>query len=284
MRMRNVASPVVLGLVLAAVGAAPSAQTPGPRFEVASIKPNPSRVGIRGHRFPGDRFEAGNVPVRDLILIAFGERGRSLQDVQMSGGPAWLDTDRFDVTATVGADADKSVGQKQLMLRQLLIDRFKLVTHTEKRELPIYNLVLAKPDGELGRQLRRSPEQCGEGDAGAIPDRLAPGDVRGCFAYVVPPGTLTVRGQTMGAIAYALTATVGRIVVDGTGLRGAFDADAVFNPEGLPGWQPPPAGSPNRDAPAFFGALQEELGLRLESGRGPVDVLVIDHIERPSGN
>jgi uncharacterized protein (TIGR03435 family) len=92
------------------------------------------------------------------------------------------------------------------------------------------------------------------------------------------------RGQTMSALAYVLTRTLDRVAVDRTGLSGRFDADLQFNPDGLPGWTAPPPGSANRDAPSLFGALQEELGLKLESTRGPVDVMVIDHVERPTSD
>ena len=90
------------------------------------------------------------------------------------------------------------------------------------------------------------------------------------------------RGQTMSDLAYALTRTLDRVVIDRTGLSGRFDADLQFNPDGLPGWTAPPPGSANRDAPSLFGALEGGLGLKLESTRGAVDVVVIDHIERPT--
>jgi uncharacterized protein (TIGR03435 family) len=270
--------------IVAFVGGVLMAQTPpaAPAFEVASIKPNPSRTGIRGHSFPGDRFEARNVPTRDLIMVAFGEPGRAVPESLMSGGPSWIDTDRFDLTAKVGRESQNSVAEKQLMLRRLLAERFKLVVHVQPTNLPIYTLVLANPNGGVGRGLHRSDSHCDSGDTGAVPQPLQPGEERGCILYITPPGTLTARGQTMSAFAYALTRTVGRVVTDHTGLSGAFDADAVFNPEGLPDWAPPPPDTPNRDAPSFFGALQEQLGLKLESTTGPVDVLVIDHIEMPT--
>src|SRR5262245_52845516 len=86
-----------------------------PRFEAASVKPNPSRTGVRGHSFPGDRFEAKNVPLRDLIMIAYGQPGQLLTEAEMAGGPDWIDADRFDVSATVGAGPN-GVALKQLML------------------------------------------------------------------------------------------------------------------------------------------------------------------------
>jgi uncharacterized protein (TIGR03435 family) len=199
-------------------------------FEVASIKPNPSRTGIRGHGFPGDRFEARNVPVRDLIMVAFGEPGRLVPESLMSGAPSWIETDRFDVTAKLGRESQNSVAEKQLMLRRLMAERFKLVVHTQRTNSPIYALVLASANGEVGGQLRRSDSDCGNGDAGAVPPPVQRGQELRCILYIVPPGSLIARGQTMSAFAYAQTRTVGRVVTDHTGLSGAFDADAVFNP------------------------------------------------------
>jgi uncharacterized protein (TIGR03435 family) len=262
--------------------ALPSTSASEPAFEVASVKLSPSHSGIRGHGFPGDRFEATNVPVRDLILVAYGEPGRSLPDPQLSGGPSWIDTDRFDVSAKTDAANAASVPAKQLMLRRLLADRFKLVTHTALVDVPMYALVLARSNGALGPQLRRSEANCGIGEAGSVPPRLQPGETPRCVLAVVPPGTLTIHGQTMSTMAFALTRTLNRPVVDRTGLTGAFDADAQFNPDGLPGWLPAPAGTPSSDAPAFFEALQEQLGLKLESTRGQVEMIVIDHIEPPT--
>src|SRR3954453_18296637 len=95
---------------------------PEPKFELASVKLNTLGTGIRGHSFPGDRFEAKNVPLRDLIMVAFGQPGQPLADSQMAGGPTWVDCDRFDVSATAGADSRKSVADKQVMLRTLLAE------------------------------------------------------------------------------------------------------------------------------------------------------------------
>jgi uncharacterized protein (TIGR03435 family) len=125
-----------------------------PAFEVASVKTNTSRTGIRGYSFPGDRFEARNVPLRDLIVVAYGQAGLPLPDAQMIGGPGWIDADRFDVTAKVGAGNPNAVAQKQLMLRTLLRQRFTLAVHHDRRELPIFALVRSRKDGALGPQIR----------------------------------------------------------------------------------------------------------------------------------
>jgi uncharacterized protein (TIGR03435 family) len=271
----------VVAFVLAALFA--GAQGANPAFEVATIKANPTRTGIRGHAFPADRFEASNVPVRDLILIAYGEAGRSLPDSLQRGGPAWVDTDRYDVTGKVAAGDDVSVAHKQLMLRRLLADRFHFAAHEETIEAPMYRMVLARP-GALGPNLHKSQLPCDVGDSGSVPEPSRPDRPLRCVRYITPPGVLTFRGQTMSDIAYALTMTLERAVDDQTGLTGSFDADAQFNPDGLPGWQPPPAGSPNANAPSFFTALQGLLGLKLEATRGPVTMLMIDRVDRPTAD
>jgi uncharacterized protein (TIGR03435 family) len=271
-----------IGLVpmLWCVSGAVSAQRPAtPTFEVISVKTNSLRSGIRGHSFPGDRFVATNVPLRDLIVVAYGEAGQPLPDSQLSGGPSWIDSDRFDISAKVWADSVNSVAQKQLMLRTLLAERFRLVIHVETRNSPVYALVVAKRDGALGPQLRRAEIEC-EALLAAQPGRR-----ERCILYALPSGQLMLRGQTMSALANAFTSLLGRVVLDRTGLMGGFDADAEFDPEGLPGMaRPPRADRPANTAPSLFVAVEEQLGLKLESTGGPVEVLVIDQVERPTEN
>jgi len=274
---------VLVWLATAVVPALMRAQAPqpsepkSPAFEVASVKPNTARTGVRWSRFPGDRFVATNVPLRDLILIAYGEAGQIRPDNQVSSGPSWIDVDRFDVSAKVGANSPNTVAQKQRMLRTLLADRFKLTAHTETRELPIYALVMARRDGTLGPRLRHADLEC-EAIEGSQPGRRDR-----CILYALPSGKLMVRGQSMKSLANAFTMLLDRTVEDRTGLTGGVDADADFNPEGLPGMaQVSPDERRLNDAPPFFTALQEQLGLKLDSTKGPVDVLVIDHVERPT--
>jgi uncharacterized protein (TIGR03435 family) len=263
-------------------GSSPSAQPPSaPTFEVASVKTNALRNGVRGHSFPGDRFVATNVPLRDLIVVAYGEAGQSLPDAQLSGGPSWIDSDRFDVSAKAAGDGTNSVAQKQLMLRALLAERFRLIVHVESRTLPIYALILARKSGALGPRLRHSDVDCEALRASQ------PGQRERCILYALPSGKLMLRGQTMMALANAFTSLLDRMVIDRTRLPGGFDADADFNPEGLPGMTQLSRDDPNRpgnDVPSLFTAIQEQLGLTLESTRGPVKVLVIDRVERPTAN
>jgi uncharacterized protein (TIGR03435 family) len=262
------------------IGTVAFAQSPkAPTFEVASVKANALRTGIRGHSFPGDRFEAKNVPLRDLIMVAYGEPGQFLPEFQLSGGPGWIGSDRFDISAKVGGDSPNSVAEKQRMLQTLLTERFKLLVHRETRDLPGYSLVLARKDGTLGPQLRHADIDC-EALLASQPGRR-----ERCILYALPSGTLMLRGQTMGAVANGLAMLLNRAVTDRTGLKGGFDADAQFNPEGLPGMsQSAPEDRPRNDAPSLDIALQEELGLKLQSTHGPVNILVIDHVEHPGEN
>lgn len=266
---------VAVPLAVTTSGQSPSADG----FDIASVRPNPSRTGIRGHSFPANRFEARNVPLADLVLVAYGEPGQLLPPSQVSGGPIWMNADRFDVSATFGGDKAKTVAEKQLRLRRLLAERFKLRVHTETKDLPIYTLVLSRKDGSLGAQLHRAAVSCEALEA------AQPGQRGDCILSATPSGELMLRGQTMGALANALTILLDRTVRDRTGLMGGFDADARFNPDGLPGMSRPlRPDSANDEPPQLFTALEDQLGLKLSAARGPVEILVIDQAERPSEN
>jgi uncharacterized protein (TIGR03435 family) len=270
----------LLGTLAVALLLAANAQPPAmDGFEVASVRPNPSRTGIRGHSFPGNRLDAKNVPLADLILVAYGDPGQQLPESQLSGGPRWMNTDRFDVSATLGSGSGSSVAEKQRRLRRLLMERFKLRVHSETKVLPIYVLTVSRKDGSLGVRLRRADIVCDALEA------AQPGQRDRCVLSAPPSGDLTLRGQTMGAFANALTMLLGRTVRDRTGLMGGFDADARFNPDGLPGMSRPLGPDSARDeAPPLFTALEDQLGLKLSAARGPVEILVIDRAERPSEN
>jgi uncharacterized protein (TIGR03435 family) len=165
------------------------------------------------------------------------------------------------------------------MLRTLLAQRFKLAVHRETKTLPIFELVRARRDGAMGPQLHRANVDC-EPLLASQPETR-----ERCILYALPSGMLMLRGQTMGAFANALTQLLNRTVVDRTGLSGGFDADAQFDPKGLPGMlQLRPEEQPPNDAASLDTALKEQLGLKLESNRGPVNVLIIDHVEHPTEN
>jgi uncharacterized protein (TIGR03435 family) len=276
-------------------------QTPAaaqPQFEVASIKQNKSGDGrvMLGFQ-PGGRFNATNVTLRLLIRNAY-----QLQDFQLVGGPGWMTDDHFDIVAKAEDGAlggpPPPQGQPsaiQLMMRSLLAERFKLVVHEENREMPIYALILAKSDGKFGPQLKKSEADCaalaaarGRGPA-APPPMPAPGAPPPPCSIRIGPGSLMAGGQTMTQFASSLGMFAGRIVVDKTGLEGGYDVTLNWTPDQAanrpPGAPPGPDGVPvDPNGPSLFTAVQEQLGLKLDSQRGPVKVLVIDRVERPTEN
>jgi uncharacterized protein (TIGR03435 family) len=267
---------------------AQSSPPAGPAFEVASIKPNKSgdqRVMLQLP--PTGRMTATNIPLRLLLRQAF-----DVQDFQIVGGPNWLSTDRFDITAKAPEGVTTGPEQLRPMLRALLADRFKLVAHTETREMPIYSLVVARADGKLGAKLSTAKVDCearfsaARRAGGPPPAFPAPGQPMEC-GFMMGGGTMNAGGMPMLELARSLSPLVGRIVIDKTGLKDRYDFQLTFAPEGRgfgpgpgPGGGEPPAVDPN--TPSLFTALQEQLGLKLESERGPVDVVVIDRVEPPT--
>lgn len=291
----------VVGIV-AAVGAMAgglAAQVPSsPVFEVASIKPSNANPG--GGRSatigtqPG-RYTATNVTLRTLIVNTYG-----LESFQLSGGPAWISSDRFDIVAKSDVPS-----QFQSMLKALLADRFKLAMHTESRELPIYALVTARSDKKLGPQIHSTTIDCEplaaqstlkenqgkektkEATRSAPPASRAPGQKPPC-AMTMEPGRMSASGMTMAMLAGSLSGSVQRTVLNRTGITGSFDLKLAWTPDQMP--QGLAAGNPSKNkstkvdpnGPPIFTALQEQLGLKLVSTKGPVDVLVVDHAERPT--
>jgi bla regulator protein blaR1 len=282
---------------------APAATQSLPQFEVASIKPNKSAenrvmLGIQ----PGGRFTATNVTLRMLIRNAY-----QLQEFQITGGPSWIADDRFDIVAKaesgdgIGdpfrAEPNGQPSRGQLMIRALLAERFKLVVHNEDKEMPIYALVLARSDGKLGPKLKVSETDCaammaaarGRG-RGLMPPPGPPqaGAPMQC-GIRIGPGNMAVGGSPMTQIATSLAMFAGRIVVDKTGLAGNYDFTLSWTPDQMPGAGQRPPGAPepppiDPNGPSLFTAVQEQLGLKLDSQRGPVAMLVIDRAERPTEN
>jgi uncharacterized protein (TIGR03435 family) len=240
-------------------------------FAVASIKPNrsPDAHGYMGPGY-GGRFTAVNTTMRALIRVAYG-----LQDFQIAGAPNWVDSDRFDVMAIAGSDSTDFAG----MVRTLLADRLRLRAHKEPRERAIFALVMARRDRRVGRGLHKSQTDCGVvmNEALRLNQLLPPVNVCGARN---PPGHIMAGGMTMSGLARDLSRMLDRIVVDRTGLSGGFDFHLQWSPDQA--LSEPSAGLPPAEGPSIFTALQEQLGLKLEPTRGPVDVIVIDHVERPA--
>jgi uncharacterized protein (TIGR03435 family) len=263
----------------------------GERFDAASIKPNTAGAASKLSAYAGRRFTARYATLKGLIATAYGAQEHVLTNQQISGGPAWIESDRFDVAATAPDVPDSPRGTFPAgvltRLRRLLEERFDLRTHFESWEMPVFALVLARADGKLGPRLRRRTFGCiSAAAAEADPDAAnrLPISRRTCGGNI-GPGFLTGNGTTMTDLASALVRFapgVDRVVVDRTGLAGTFDVDLHWNFEGtidpaLPGLPPP-----DRSAASLFTALEEQLGLKLEARKEPVDVLVIDRVERPS--
>jgi uncharacterized protein (TIGR03435 family) len=260
-----------------------------PVFEVASIKPNPTGFAgpTQSQIQRGGRFVATNIPVRLLIGQAY-----QVQSYRLVGGPRWLATDGFDINAKADGELFPRGGQRPLegALRALLADRFKLVVHVETRELPVYALVIARSDGRLGPNLTRSPTTDCDAmltaarEQGGGPPPPPDGHPPACGVRM-GNGTFSADSRSPSQLAGILSAVLDRRVVDQTGLTGLFNADLTWTPDQMP--QRPP-GAPDDlppvdpNAPSIFTAVQEQLGLKLKSTTGPVEVLVIDSVERPT--
>jgi uncharacterized protein (TIGR03435 family) len=285
-------SAVVLFIALAPHTTAAQDLVAAPTFDVASVRPN--ELGARSFllAYRNGRFTARYHTLKELIRVAY-----NLTESQVLGAPAWLDVERFDVLATAPGTPDSPRGlitpTVQSMLRALLEERFQLKARLEPREVPLFALVLARQDGALGPGLRRRTTPCTLRPVGELGELFGPLPApRTQCGGRTAPGMLLSTGGTIGDLVWALSRPelvpgVGRIVVDRTGLTGTFDIDLRWTPERpfIDSTQSA-AALPAADGsePPLFTAIREQLGLKLERTRGPVDVLVIDRVERPTPN
>ena len=274
-------------VALFAAGATSAHQTPASlSFEAASVRPNKSGANALSiGRQPGGRFSAVNVPLQFLITFAY-----QIQPYQLVGGSGWMSDDRFDIVAKLEGDPPPlplGAGPDHMMLalRTLLADRFKLVLRRETREFDIYALTVARPGAKLGPELKPAGPACspealaarrGGAAATAQPSEF-------CGIRPTPGGGVMVRGIALSAFANFVSNQVGRYVVDRTGLTGQWDFTLTASMPARSGdTKPPdaPPGDPN--APDLFTAVQEQLGLRLQATKGPVDVFVIESAQPPT--
>lgn len=265
-------------------------------FDVVSVKPNTSGAGPLSLRSrPDGGFTATNITLGILLGQAFPQ---STQDIL--GLPDWAASARFDVNATApSGTGNATLEQRRAMLQAMLADRFKLATHVETREVPAYDLVLARSDGKLGPQLTPSDIDCAvraaaqraaadAARAAGQPPPAPPPPPTASPTDRPPPCTMRSMTNrfdghmTMTSLAMALRGMAGRVVVDKTGLTGYYSLvlESASTPPGL--GAAPGAAATTSELPSLFTAVQEQLGLRLVSSRAPVEVLVIDHIERPT--
>jgi uncharacterized protein (TIGR03435 family) len=286
-------SGLLMGLALIVIAIPLLSQTPAPArpsFEVVSIKPSaPANSGIRLVVPQGDRYRMVGVRLRLLLTQAYGklENGLPFGKLEIVGAPSWIDVDRYDIEATTNCSrGSPPLEQIQLMIRSMLEDRFQLKAHIETRELPIYNLIVARDRPKLKRsedqtQAEVAPLQACS-PATPLPGlRGNPGGVqqqRRLSVIPNPDETSTVLGVGMPIANLAEALPAGRPVIDKTDIKGLYDFKFTFIKEGLQG-----ATGPADPVPSLFSAIQE-LGLRLESAKGPVDVLVIDSVQKPTAN
>jgi uncharacterized protein (TIGR03435 family) len=264
----------VLSVLLLTIGGyvalaqAPAASPQGETFEVVSVKPMKALPGRErwSNSPPSGHFTTSNITVQTLIRNAY-----FLKDFQIINAPGWTSADRFAIDAK-GAPWN-TTEQFKSRLQGILTDRFRLAVHGETREMPIFALVLARPDGRLGPDLRRSDIDCAEvaRTRASTPRPASPTATEPCMKKA-PESYLLVAGtMPLSSLADDLTTELKRTVVDRTGLTGNFDYRLRWSPDQ----------SVDPTAPLIVTALQEQLGLKLESARGPVEVLVIDRVERP---
>jgi uncharacterized protein (TIGR03435 family) len=248
-------------------------------YDVVSVKVNKSGPGMMRIMNQPDRYAATNVGLKMIIQNAYGLKMPDL----ISGLPGWADSAAFDIEAKMDAETiaalkampkEQADEQRRLMMQAMLADRFKLKAHLETKEVPIYSLVIAKGGFKL---------------KDADPNNTYPGGIRGfdgvshAGMMSMSRGKLTAQAIPMSNLAGNLTLQVHRLVVDNTGLKGKYDLTLQWTPDDMSGGHDNAAAAPD-SGPTIYTALQEQLGLRLDSTKGPVDTVVVDHVELPSEN
>lgn len=254
---------MLLVLGIAAIASATTSQIPSgtkPSFEVATVKAN-NRLGPSGLNKAGSRFVATALPLRPLILEAYRVR-----NFQILGGPNWINDDQWDIEAKAAPDVTLTwtesenpylAGPLALMIQSLIEDRFQLKFHREAKQLPVYELTVARGGPKLKLSADQTTTRVSETKLGRD--------------YVEVPG------QPFRNFVYFLGRQLDRPLIDKTGLQGLYDVTLRWTPE-------PAESNRTSDFPTLFTAVQEQLGLKLESGKGPVEVLVIDSVEKPANN
>jgi uncharacterized protein (TIGR03435 family) len=246
----------------------PMAADTHPRLEVATIKPSQPGARGKGFGFQGTHFRTFNFDVNDMIAIGFG-----LHSKQIIGAPDWLGTDLYDIDGVPDVPGRPDIKQMGDMLQSLLVDRFELKFHRERRELPVYAIEVAPGGPKMQATTAAANDPQGFGFRGL--------------------GDLVVRNMSMKDFAFGMqSAVTDRPVVDQTGLTGRYDFTLKWTPDDSQFAQfrgavaPTPAGAgDNPDAPpSLYTATQEQLGLKIEATKAQDDVIVIDHIEKPSAN
>jgi uncharacterized protein (TIGR03435 family) len=304
---------IILLLAASAVAVLPllsqAPATKKPSFEITSVKATPPASAVlRGGAARGNRFTMTGTTLRMLLQYAYrhltppGMPSPTLMSNQIIGGPAWIDTDRFDVEAKAEGD-DQAIAQEkmQLMVQSLLEERFQLKARLETRDLPVYNLMAGKDGPKIKRSEDQTPTipsgQAPPGQRGAPFDPRAPS--RGSIMIGAGASKMTLGGTAVpiSTLATMLQTPLSRPVIDKTDLKGLFDFKIEFSAEGMvspfaaagvPAQSGQGAGgvqvAPAADPLGSLFTVIQELGLRLESTKGPVDVLVIESVQKPTDN
>ncbi len=238
----------------------PMAADANPVFEVATIKPSRPEAQGRGFAIRGREFSTFNTTLSSIITFAYGLHAR-----QIVGGPAWMESEKYDITAKPDGEGQPSQQQWKIMVQKLMADRFKLTFHHEKKELSVFALMVGKSGPKLTRN---------ESNPNGLP---------GLFFRGL--GNLPARNATMADFAGTMQgAVLDRPVVDQPGLPGRWDFELKWTPDesqfSTLGGYKPPATEPADAPPDLFTAIQQQLGLKLESTKAPVDVMVIDNVEK----
>jgi uncharacterized protein (TIGR03435 family) len=288
------AVPIIFGVAKATAGraqsepqnTAPPAATHQYEYEVVSIKLSKLEKGggmIERFLPTPDGLTETNITVQEMIASAYG-----VAIYQISGAPGWVESDRYDVEAKMGETMMNKISQiqpserpyaRQKMMRALMEDRFKLTIHRETKNLPVYSLVVAKNGPKLqeskpaGTSANRGKDSDGGREPGMSGTQGGGGTVINSFW-----------NQPIAYLASWLSGSLRSPVIDKTGLTGKYDCTMKWSPRQTRLETSAEGAAPDPNAPTLFDALKDQLGLKLESGKGPVDVIVIDHIERPSGN
>lgn len=287
--------PIVLGQSDASASPAPATPDKAPdlpKFDVATIKPAAGSDGRVAFMFVPGGIRLDGVPAQMLLRQAF-----NVEDDHIIGAPAWVKTKRYDLQAKVSPEdaprLDKlKINERQAMLLPLLVERFNLKYHHETRELPGYELVVAKSGPKMKvSDIQPPPPRAPDPTSNPKPDGPG-GDMPRGPRLMMRPGHLDSQGTNMEMLSRVLSQQLSRTVTDKTGLKGNYDFTLQWTPDDAP--PPVPGGAdggpPHNDnasdttGPSLFTAVQEQLGLKLESTKGMADVIVIDHIDAPSEN
>jgi uncharacterized protein (TIGR03435 family) len=239
---------IILAQLATTIGLQRANAQPPAQFEAVSIKPDRSDTGNSGENTARGRFTVTNDSLKKLVELAFG-----VKEFQIAGDPGWIGTERYDIIATTGTGRDLGDTELRPLLQAMLSDRFALKFHRETKQLTVYSLVVAKGGPKLKTHT---------GAAGS--------------STTTSSASMSATKATTAMLASHLSTLLGRTVIDNTRLSGEFD----YHLE----WAPDKAGTEAPSGPSIFTALQEQLGLKLNSAKGPVETIVIDSAEKPSEN